>query len=226
MDKIYLIGGQTESSSVADHCMEFDIRSCEWRERRGLTERRREAACAVFEGRVVVSGGERYHDGDAVGEDEKRNFYFDCFDEVVKVLKTVEQYDPFSDAWSGFPSMINARCRHKSVAMKNKLFVIGGGTEKCEVYDSDCKAFVAIRPLSEFILFGNKRWLAGDVFSEFFFFPNDPAAAFAVGNEIFVFRQNSPTVLCYDVESDQWREKSCGTLEVLQDYSCVKVPRL
>ena len=32
--------------------------------------------------------------------------------------------------------VIHTRCRHKSVTTRNKLFVIGGGTDTCEVYDT------------------------------------------------------------------------------------------
>ena len=41
--------------------------------------------------------------------------------------------------------VIHTRCRHKSVTMRNKLFVIGGGTDTCEVYDSACKQFLDIK---------------------------------------------------------------------------------
>ena len=45
------------------------------------------------------------------------------------------------------PDMINRRGFHKSVSVKNKLFLFAGDrTKTCEVYDSTCKKFVLLKP--------------------------------------------------------------------------------
>ena len=140
---------------------------------------------------------------------DKLVFLIFCDDYKLKASKTVEQYDPFSDSWSKFPKMINRRCYHQSVRIKNKLFMIGGGITSCEVYDSTCKRFVAIKlPLNSYM--------------KLMF---NPRSAFSVGNRIFVF-SNSSSVLCYDVDQNEWSEQSCGALVNLISYSCVKVPRM
>ena len=58
---------------------------------------------AVFQGNIVVSGGE--------------NSYND--------LSSVESYDVFSNKWSLMPKMINAQSNQSLVNEKDKLFVIG-----------------------------------------------------------------------------------------------------
>ena len=50
------------------------------------------------------------------------------------------------------PSMIHGRECHNLVAGKTKLFVIGGGVGVCEVYDSCCQKFVAIKSPSKFAM--------------------------------------------------------------------------
>ena len=131
-------------------------------------------------------------------------------------LKTVEQYDPFNDSWSKFPSMINTRCCHKSVTIKNKLFVIGGGTETCEVYDSVCKQFVVIKPISKIM-----KLLKNSINVNLLYFP---AFALAVESKVFVFARHSSVVLCYDVDRNEWSDQSCEALE--NHLFCVKVPQL
>ena len=43
------------------------------------------------------------------------------------------------------PSMINSHKYLSLVVVKNKLFVIGQGTESCEVFDNACKKFVVLK---------------------------------------------------------------------------------
>ena len=87
-----------------------------------MNEGRIRAACTVFEGRVVVSGG---------------------YGNNVFITNTVEAYDHVADEWTYMPNMIMGRESHGSVAMKNKLFVFGFGS--AEVYDSTCDKFVALK---------------------------------------------------------------------------------
>ena len=95
-------------------------------------EKRVGAACAVFEGGVVVSGGNS---------------------------ASVEKYDHVADAWSHMPSMTVQRCGHKLVSTGSKLFAIGGDERSdCEVFDPTCNRFVAL--LSDNLFFDEQYFNA------------------------------------------------------------------
>ena len=81
------------------------------------------AACAVFNGKIVVAGG---------------------IDIKYKRLKSVQSYDVVADKWSPMPNMINCRSNHRLVAVRNKLFVIGSG-KHFEILDDTCKMFVGLK---------------------------------------------------------------------------------
>ena len=82
------------------------------------------AACAVFDGKVVVSGG---------------------LDGNRTALNTAQCYDVVADEWSSMPGMVEGKSNHALVAVKNKLFVIGCRMSNCEVYDKACNSFVLLR---------------------------------------------------------------------------------
>ena len=92
-----------------------------------LCNPRANAACAVFEGKILVSGG-----------------YISWND-----LKLVEAYDHHENKWTCLPDMINERSHHGSVSMGNKMFVIGGVhcNNTCEVFDSISRKFTAIKKI-------------------------------------------------------------------------------
>ena len=215
LDKIYLIGGNNNAEGITDKILEFDTKTFRWKKKARMQERREGPACSIFEGRIVVSGGLQYHDiedntGEISGDESNDNGnYYDSHDYFIAV-KTVEVYDHVADSWSYFPSMIYTRCYHKSVSIKNKLFMIGGGRDTCEVYDSTGKQFVALK--SDLTLY--KVLL------------QDPVAALTIGSQILVFGEKSSIVLCYDVFKDEWTEKSCEITKHLVGFSCVKVPQL
>ena len=105
-------------------CLELSTRERRWRKIASMREKRFEAACAVFQGRVVVSGG--------------------CCGLIDS--KTVEAYDHVADEWFEMPSMNEGRQRHCSVATRNKLFVVGGALGlSIEMFDSFSDKFVAFK---------------------------------------------------------------------------------
>ena len=126
MDDIFVIGGcyYDENyfvTSVTAACLVFVPKDNKWKEVSGMRQARADAACAVFQGRIVVCGGTP-NDADE--------------------LKSVESYD--LDGWSPMPSMIHERSFHSLVVVKSKLFVIGNySNENCEVYDNISQTFVA-----------------------------------------------------------------------------------
>ena len=83
------------------------------------------AACTVFEGKIVVTGGtdNRYK------------------------LNSVEAYDYYENKLTYLPEMIERRYYHASVSMGNKMFVIGGEkTPSCEAFDCLSRKFTALKP--------------------------------------------------------------------------------
>ena len=64
---------------------------------------------------------------------------------------------------------INERARHESVAVKSKLFVIGGlNTNNCEVFDSTTEKFTVLKQPTFAKLFGLSQVIT--IGSEFFYF--------------------------------------------------------
>ena len=60
-------------------------------------------------------------------------------------LKTFELLDVQTSEWSPMPDMTNSKDEHCFVPMKSKLFVIGYGTQSCEIFDSFCRLLVALK---------------------------------------------------------------------------------
>ena len=151
MNNIFVFGGRKENDFfvyVTDSCLKFDTKYNNWKEVSKINEERRVAACTVFEGRIVVTGG---------------------IDNNGQVLNTAESYDAVGDTWSPMPSMIRSRDQHSLVVVRNKLFVIGGDRRNgsCEVFESVCNKFV---PLKSHISFGSNAALS--IGSEIFIFHN------------------------------------------------------
>ena len=87
---------------------------------------RQNASCAVFKGKIVVTGGL-------------------CL-EIMHKLNCAESYCFYENKWTNFPDMLVKRCGHATVSMVNKLFVIGGNDEyACEVFDFNTNKFVFIK---------------------------------------------------------------------------------
>ena len=200
MDKIFIIGGYNRHldkhfAMVYNHCVQFDPtvhgHDFQWVYNGGMNEARMGAACAAFEEKVVVTGG--------VGYD-----YDDDDDDAFIKLNTAECYDVAADVWTQMPNMRAEREDHSLVAVKSKLFAIGGRySPTSEVYDSSSDAFVLLK--FEFAIGRNK--------------------ALSVGSKIFIFDIHEDLdVAIYDVHNDEWSEKYCEATESFRKYSCVKVP--
>ena len=127
MHKIYVIGGvvhdDVDEFAVSDICTEFDVKTEQWRKVACINEPRRNAAAAVFQGQVVVSGGWQYDEGE--------------------LSNTVEVYNHAADKWTYMPNMISGCYFHSLVAVRSKLFAVGYHNQ---VYDSFTRKFVSIEP--------------------------------------------------------------------------------
>ena len=187
MDKIYVFGGY--KNCFLDSTLEFDPNSTsnnKWKEVARMNQSRNFAGCAVFEGKILVSGG--YNS--------------------ISRLNTVESYDVIGNVWSSMANMINKISRHSLVVVKNKLFVIGNSTNKCEMYESVGKTFVALKSnLLNNLKISNK--------------------VIKVGNKVYVFSNkydSSMFFLCYDVETNEWSEDLREVTEDLIGYTIVNIP--
>ena len=187
INKIFIFGGSFYSIngyhlSTTSSCLEFNPKRKEFREISEMSTPRRCAACVVFQGNVVVSGGYGNNNYD---------------------LNTVESYDVFADKWSRMPDMINSQSFHNLVVVKDKLFVVGQGTEACEVFDNVCKKFVLLKHP---IRFNHNQCVP-------------------IGNKIIVFQENRSSIVCYDVDEDKWSEGSSEVTKDLLNFSFTKLPQ-
>ena len=123
MDKIFFIGGNKDGVQI-NFCLQFDTYDYSWKEVSGINKERSCAACAVYEERIVVSGG---------------------LENDFRTLNTVESYDVIPDKWSSMPNMNSGKSNHSLVVVMNKLFIISERENTCEVFDNVCKMFVTIK---------------------------------------------------------------------------------
>ena len=192
IDKIYFIGGYLEDKKERTAtCTYFDTKNYEWEDVKSMKEARSSAACIVFEERIVVSGGSNGHNN----------------------LSTVETYNHIANEWTYMPSMIESTCCHSLIAIKSKLFAIGGDKEYLEMYDSKSKTFVAIK---KHPTYDNTQYIYWYSF----------AHAIAMEEKVFIFLFESSTTFCYDVDKDEWIEnKPCCTATNNFNFF-LKIPKL
>ena len=132
MGNIYILGGLTRFRGSRFVPMVCNPKTNSWRETSRMKESRIKSACAVFGGKIVMSGGSDFG--------------------LVSSKGSVEAYDPSSNLWDNMPNMREARCGHSSVAIRNKLFMVGGSqTGNFEVFDTVGQMFVQIISPSPFV---------------------------------------------------------------------------
>ena len=125
MKNIYVFGGFVKKYRL-ENCYKYDTKTNMWVSIAPINVNRLVAACTVFKGKIVLTGG------------------YDGNDD----LSSVEAYDHYENKLDFLPRMINKRSIHGSVCMGNKLFVIGAyHNATCEVYDSSSMKFTSIKHL-------------------------------------------------------------------------------
>ena len=110
--------------------------------------------------------------------------------------------------------MVETRKCHKSVAINNKLFIIGGyHITSCDVFNATFNKFVLLKSPQE----NFRRKLIR------------PAEVISFGNKLVVFCDQfgkySNSILFYDVDSKEWSEESWNVGKRLTNFSCAKVPQ-
>ena len=190
MNQIVVLGGCYKDLQGIKTCFARDVKPTIhiWLLFNRMNDARIVPAATVFEGRIVVSGGRPHNNYGS--------------------HNTVEAYDHVANEWSRLPSMIEARWHHSSVAVRNKLFVIGGRESKlCEVFDSASYKFNALNSTLNFEGMRVKSVL--------------------IGGKIIIFSEcQTDTVTCYDLENDEWTEKAFGRIGHFNLLSCTVVPQL
>ena len=188
MNNVYIMSGHSAWPEEIRHiytatCFKFDTKSLDWKEISRMNNGRIFSASSVFEGRIIVSGGK-----------------------LRRITNTVVAYDHVGDTWENMPNMINGRAKHKSVAAKNKFFVIGGfETSSCEVFDSITNEFTLLKQPSLLSV--------GEIYR--------PSGVITIGSEIFVFQDNSG-VKTYDFENNEWSLKMCEATKGISRFTVLK----
>ena len=104
MSNLYLVGGCIIGYKSLSTCYTYDTNTNTWNEIADLNVARYYAACTVFEGKIVVTGGENNWSS----------------------LKSVEAYDYYENKWTFLPEMVEERYFHATVSMGNKMYIIAG----------------------------------------------------------------------------------------------------
>ena len=134
VDNVYCIGG-SDLTHETNSCVVFNTKNHTWNIVARMKQRRSKSSCTVFEGRIVVTGG---------------------FNRNIGRLNTVEAYDHIDNSWSKMPNMVESRADHKSVTIKNKLYLVRSLLKSdVEVFDSFSHKFVLLkcpRNLSRYII--------------------------------------------------------------------------
>ena len=99
--------------------------------------------------------------------------------------------------------MNEARTNHSLVAVRNKLFVIGG--ETYEVFDSASGKFATL-----------------SVNSPMF----DSSKCVQIGSKVVLFQGYSTVAYIYDTDKDELKPVECEVTRQIQNYCCVRVPKL
>ena len=105
--------------------------------------------------------------------------------------------------------MIEGRECHKSVALKNKQYVVGGNPENCEVYDSFSDKFAPLELSQKYII---------DYLSR-------PKSVISIGSKLALFEDCGKIFLFYNVETGEWSEETWGVTNNLENICCAKVPQ-
>ena len=88
--------------------------------------------------------------------------------------------------------------------------MFGGQSQKCEVFDSTSNQFVALKQKPK----------------SFKFCMYDCAGMFFIGNKLIALGHKSSTLVCYDVEKDEWSEKSFELTKDKKTFSLTLAPQI
>ena len=107
--------------------------------------------------------------------------------------------------WSPMARMNGERYCHSLRVVRNSLYVVGCFLDSCEVYDDVSRSFIVLKTPSK--VYYNTR------------------TAFCVGSKIVAIQGNASYVVCYDVNTGEWKtEKWFDTTSGYGQFYYAKVP--
>ena len=126
---VFVGGGYQKECGSLDKCEMYSFETCEWTETSRMNNKRVNFTLTYFQGEIWAIGG--YNS--LYGSDTW--------------LDTIEKFDIIQNKWTtSHLKLLTKRCGHSTVAYDQKLFVIGGGSERhvissVEVYSSKTNQF-------------------------------------------------------------------------------------
>ena len=121
MKELFLVGNRYFNKRS---CLKYNFTLDKWTYLAEMNVKRYGAACTVFEGSIVVSGGVYKN----------------------RASKIVEAYDYYENKWKFLPDMLQGRSSHSTIGFGNKLFVIGDRTcDSWQVFCSSTRQFSLIK---------------------------------------------------------------------------------
>ena len=187
-------------------CMFYDKQRDQWTSADSMIESRKEAACTVFEGKIVVSGGSRKVVRNRLREGG--------FVNIKSRHQSIEAYDFHENKWSSFPNMLSPRNNHAAVSIGNKMFMVGGSSDYVEVFDSVTRKFTYIENVPKLVRIPYIFISTFEVVS--------------IGYKIYIFRKeyNKVHVHSYDVKNNHFSFKTPIEIENVDKFSCIRVPMI
>ena len=182
MGNIYVIGDER------NQCFVIDQNTKDKSKITSTMKSRRLPGCAVYCGRIVVSGG--------IHKSGHRHFFEDGTTE-----RSVEAYDHCRDRWVEMPDMIERRYDHASVSIKNKLYMIGGSAATCEVFDSFSGIFVRIKSPATPLYKHGWRSMVNSRHNGL-----TTLKCVVLGRKIMFFDRDLLKPHVFDVEDEEWSE--------------------
>ncbi|MFC1717958.1 sigma-70 family RNA polymerase sigma factor [Candidatus Poribacteria bacterium] len=161
-DKIYVIGGMNATLSPLSTIEEYDPETDTWKKKRDMPTPRANFSTSATNGRIYAIGGwqpgtqlstvEEYNpltdiwakrssipsprDGLSTSVVNGRIYAIGGvigFGQAAKLLSVVEEYDPKTDTWTKKSSMLTPRATISTCAMENRIYAVGGLTDKVSV---------------------------------------------------------------------------------------------
>ena len=210
MQKLFLLCEKNTQSVKGNTCVFYDKKTNEWTHIASMTENRKKAACTVYKGKIVLSGGYREVEMEITLLSYPPQYRTSLEDNETN---SVEAYDHHENKWYSFPSMLSPRYYHSAVCISNKMFMVSG-SDSSEVFDSVTRKFTYIETLQ-------KRVRTLEV-------NPDIIQLVGIGHEIYLFRKvdNKVDVHSYDVRNNLFSFKTSMEIEYFKDITYTKVPMI
>ena len=196
MQKIIVLGGTKNKESV-NSCLAYNLKNNEWSYIASMKKEREKMSCAIFKGKLVVTGGWG-----------RRRFFGD-------VLKSVEAYCFCENKWTRFSDMLMERCSHETVSIGNKMFVIGTfHIGDFEVFDSITNKFTFVKRNFHIKDIGHYSRQTSAITVGYKIY---------LIKAIYFKEKSVSSTFCYDVKEKSWTSEENCYAECFDYFSCAKI---